>query len=375
MGFVDDIDRILPKRRPIGHHEVNVPIPGCHIVQELQQKLAEYCGVKHCVALSSGTAALHLALKTLGVRPGEEVLVPSLTYIASANGIRYCGAIPHFVDGHINICHFKLRSHLNHNTVRTPDRRVRLNWRTNRVISALMTVDLLGFPADNENFEKLAKDFDLVLVEDAAEALGSTLYGRKCGSFGNAGILSFNINKIVTGDGGGALLTNDEQIAAKAAHLSSVARIPHPWKVEADSLGYNYRMPSSCATLVLNQLCRLDKILASKLKLLEMYREALKDCDEAELLTSRESWQGEPNYWLITAILNHGIKLGDIMTKLHEKGIQARALFTPLHTLPMFKDCPRMDYMEFCEDLTTRAVCLPSGLGLVPDPFNRYGWA
>lgn len=364
MNFVEAVDRILPLNRPIGHHDQLYPHYNASLVKDLEHELADYCGVRQALGVSSGTAALHLGLLAAGIKPGEEVLVPSLTYAATANAVRYCGAIPHFIDGKINVNHFKLRVHLANNTTQTPDRRGRLNSKTNRVISALIVVDLLGFPADMPKLAQLAQEFDLTLIEDASQALGSTLGGQKCGSFGAFSVLSFNTNKIVTGNGGGALLTNDEWIAARSWHLANVGRVPHAWKVEHDAIGFNYRMVPYSAFKILEQLHKIDSILAAKKRIFEMYKVALEHCDEMELLEATEYWQGTPNYWLTTALLKDPNQHEAVMNDLTKRGIGARALFKPLHTQSIYDDCPRMLNMLYSESVAARAVCLPSGLGL-----------
>lgn len=366
MKLVDAIDQFLPKNRPISHHEPLVTFPPGAVIRDLELRLSKYCGVDQCVAVASGSAALHLALLAIGIKPGEEVLVPSLTFVATANAVRYVGAIPHFIDGALSINVRKLRKFLVDKTKSTGDRRGRLNLETNRVISALIVVDLLGFPAELEKLEDLAHEFNLKLVEDAAQALGSSLGARKCGSFGDAAIFSFNNNKIITGGGGGALLTNDAWVAAKAWSLATTARLPHQWKVAHAEHAFNYRMTSLSASLILDQLNKIDAILAYKRRLFDNYKGALFACKEIEFLEATEEWQGSPNYWLTSVKLNpvYADKFDKIMDELANRGIGARAIFTPLHLLPMFNGCPHDSNMLYCEDSAKRIICLPSGKGL-----------
>lgn len=228
-------------------------------------------------------------------------------------------------------------------------------------------VDLLGFPADMTRLSEIADEFGLILIEDAAQALGASLGNQACGSFGKAGILSFNNNKIVTGNGGGAVLTNDEWIAAKVSQLSTTARTEHPWRVEHELIGYNYRMGNVSAALASAQLAQLPFFLRAKKNLFSKYREALKDFDEVTLLKPTEEWHGEPNYWLISLVFKKPgactVERDALLTALHANGIQARTLFTPLHKLPMYENSPR-DKMQYAEDTFFRTVCLPSGVGL-----------
>lgn len=385
--IVNALDKALPSKRPLGHHDpyINAKelknvtealsrgITSGYFKAELEGKLAEVCGVRHAVAVSSGTAALHLALLALGVQPGDEVIVPSMTFVACANAIKYCGAIPHFIDGALTVGPTKLRTYLESKTVENPDGnrdlmyRSRLNPKTNRVISAAIIVDLLGFPADWPRLSSVASEFGLAIIEDAAQALGSMVGDRPCGSFGNAATLSFNNNKIVTGNGGGAILTNDEWIWAKASHLSQVARVPHPWKVEHDSLGFNYRISEMSAAMICAQLDQLPEFIKAKIQIREMYEKALSGMDNVTVLKATKEWHWTPNYWLtaIAPTFKGEYDFEAIMKGLHDRGILARAMFTPLHKLPHLTDCPRdmLGYAEYTAK--DRMICLPSGVGLV----------
>lgn len=375
--IVRAIEGVLPERRPIRHHEPHIydkelqyvnealydGVAGDNWVKRLEAELACVCGTTQAIVTSSGTAALHVVLLASGIQPNEEVLVPALTFAGTAHAVSYCGATPNFVDGSLCINPYKLRRYLERTTCANPNRRGRLNCKTGRVISALIVVDLLGFPADWVRLSALADEFGLILIEDAAQALGASLGNQPCGSFGKAAILSFNNNKIVTGNGGGAVLTNDEWIAAKCHQLSTTARTGHPWKVEHDALGYNYRMGNLNASLACAQLERLQQFVSAKKALFSRYDEALQGL--APLLKANESWHGSPNYWLITLMLKpeHRNLRDDILNQLHEKGIHARALFTPLHQLPHYAKCPQ-DTLHYAEDTFSRAICLPSGVAL-----------
>ncbi len=375
--IVDAIASALPPDRPITHHApytgpkeaarlahcVLDHLAGDAEVKRLEAALASRCEVTNVIGLTSGTAALHLALLATGVKAGEEVLVPSLTFVATANAVVYCGAVPHFVDGAITVNPHKLRIHLENKTKPNPEGRGRLNIATGRVISALIVVDLFGFTANWPRLEQLASTFGLILIEDAAQALGAVNGNRPCGSFGQAAILSFNTNKIVTGNGGGALLTNDEWVAAKVWQLATTAKVPHPWRMEHDAVAYNYRMQNLCATLAFAQLEQLDSFLSSKQVLKDKYTKALAHCEGVELL-SEFPRQGECNNWLIIMRVKDSQQRDEILEGLHAQGIQARAVFTPLHALPMFADCPRDANLMAAEDTASRAICLPSGVGL-----------
>ncbi len=375
------IASVLPPRRPIHHHEPHIwdqeltnvnealydGIANDKWVQKLEEELARVCGTTQAIAVSSGTAALHITLLAAGIQPNEEVLVPSLTFAGTANAVSYCGAQPHFVDGSLGVNAYKLRRYLERATCANPSKRGRLNCQTGCVISALIVVDLLGFPADWPKLSEVADEFGLILIEDAAQALGASLGNQHCGSFGKAAIFSFNNNKIVTGNGGGAVLTNDEWLAAKAHQLATTARTNHPWRVEHDAIGYNYRMGALNGALACAQLERLPVFLAAKKALLARYEEALASFDDVALLKPTEPWHGEPNNWLISLVLKRpGDRTADreaLLKELNDQGIYARSLYTPLHQLPHYADCPRDD-LRSAENTFSRIVCLPSGFAL-----------
>lgn len=368
--LVDAIDRCLASaKRPIGHHDpcigaaeqgyIHAALSNLNndITQsKLGTELAKYCGVTMAVPVSTGTAALQLALMACGVKHGEEVIVPSLTFAATAAAVVHAGAVPHFVDGGTSINAYKLRRHLESITGKSHSKRGRLNVKTGRVISAIVFVDLLGFPADVEQLTAVAREFGMVLIEDAAEALGASVNGKRCGSFGDAAILSFNNNKIVTGGGGGAILTNDEWVAAQAYNLANTCRVQHPYLIEHSGVGFNFRMPTLNAALILAQLEKIDQFLDAKKALHERYVKAV-----GSMLTVNNR-PGEPNYWLNVMLTN---KRDLILEKLREKGreIYARALFTPLHKLECYKHYPRQPNLMQAEELFNKAICLPSGKG------------
>lgn len=373
-SIVKAIEGVLPRRRPIGHHDPYIGYPEHEYLDKwrrtigpggsptfwqdrLADELKKTCGVPYVVPTNSGTSALHLALLALKVQPNEEVLVPSLTFVGSVNPIRYVGAVPNFIDCSLVMSGQHVREYLEKHTKEIPHKKGRLNSATNRVISAIVVVDLLGFPADLKELEIVAEEFGLHLIEDAAQALGSKLENRACGSYGNAAILSFNNNKIVTGYCGGALLTGNKVLADKARHLSNTARIKHPWEVEHTDTGYNYRMSSVTAALVCAQLERLDEFMGAKQFLRSMYEDALSACPTLMLAPSANG-----NNWLISIIVDPSIR-ELLFHKLYEKGIHARALFMPLHR--QFSYCPHQNGMKMTEYWFERVVCLPSGVGLV----------
>lgn len=382
--IVKVIKDLLPNRRPIEHHEpfirkdlaastishtIDEGITGYHYVDKFADCIREITKAEQVILTSSGTSALEIALRALDIKPNEEVLVPSSTFVATANTVSNIGAVPHFIDGTPTLRAFKLRQYLAKNTVPVENGRMYLtdHYRdesNRRKISALIVVHLFGLPADMEGLCKVAKEFNLKIIEDAAQAFGSTINGKHCGTFGDIGIYSFNNNKIVTTNGGGAIITNDPWLASRSYQLSTTSRIPHKWFIDHDAIAYNYRMGNINAALGYSQLVDhkgkdiFQETLASKRALAMRYRHKLKDLVQFVEPTI----ESEPNYWLNTILVDNRDAL---LTFLHSEGIRARAVFTPLHRLPMYKDHPRSDsIMNSSDNLFNRGVCLPSGYNL-----------
>ncbi len=370
---VKTIASVLPKRRPIGHHDAsNNEVERKHIeaflkegitsnsyTERFQDELRKLTGAEQAIVVSNGTSALHLALMAAGVKPGDEVLVPSLTYAATANAVVHAGAIPNFIDGTLCLNPYKLSCYLERETAPIEEERGRLNIKTLRPVTALIMVHMLGMPCYYTEIRQIADRYGLILIEDAAEAVGTTSNNVACGNMGDVSILSFNHNKIVTTGGGGAILSNDPFIIATAYRLAHQGRIPHPWTVEHDTLGWNYAMPPICAALGIAQLEKLPDILQKKRSLNTKYRDALADVNGLEVVVPLEG----SNCWLNTVYVDHAEDRDLLLKGLHDEGIHARALFTPLHTLPFYKDNPR-DSMGYTENTVSRAVCLPSGVDL-----------
>lgn len=342
---------------------------GYEYVRQFEDRLSEITGAPYVIAMASGTAALHIALMAAGVKAGDEVLVPALTFVATANAVSYIGAVPNFVDGTIGINAYKLRRYLERETRRSDDGSGRVNRRTERRIAAIVPVHLLGVPADIAGISAVAEEFGLIVVEDAAEALGSSAGNRHCGTFGSAGVISFNNNKMVTTNGGGALLASEEWLTAKAWQLSTTARLAHPWKMDHDAIAWNYRMANLNAALGLAQLERFDDLLKRKNALAGRYRRAFDGVGGVEHVGAdracRTGVACTSNYWLNAILLGgeHAHRRDEVLGAMHAEGIKARAIFTPLHQLPMYRDCPR-DNLGYAEDSARRMICLPSGFDL-----------
>jgi perosamine synthetase len=329
-------------------------------VQQFEKMLAMYTGAKRAVAVVNGTSALHIGLKLVGVKCGDEVLVPALTFVATANAVTYCEAIPHFVDceiGNLGMNAAKLESYLDETAELKEDGC--FNRTTGRRIKAAVPMHTFGHPVDMDPLIVLCDRWKIEVVEDAAEGLGSFYKGRHTGTMGRVGILSFNGNKIVTTGGGGALLFRDEDLANLARHITTTARCPHPWKYFHDQQGYNYRMPNLNAALGCAQLEHLPEFLDAKRRLTRRYIEAFKEVSGLRVLT--EPLFAKSNYWLNALILNEEYveERDAILEATHLRGIMTRPVWELMSDLPMFEACPRMD-LSIVANLSRRIINIPS---------------
>lgn len=315
-------------------------------VDEFEKRLAEFTGVKRAIAVVNGTAALHIALKVAGVQPNDEVLIPSLTFVATGNAVTYCGAIPHFVDVSrttLGLDPFKLEDYLNDITEFKNNQCVNKN--TGRIIRAVVPMHTFGHPVDLDPLLDMCERYNIVVVEDAAESLGSYYKGIHTGNFGKVSAMSFNGNKIITTGGGGAILTNDEKLADYAKHLTTTAKIPHRWKYEHDEIGYNYRMPNINAALGCAQMEKLGDLIKSKRELVLKYKQITQNIDGVDLFS--EPRFAKSNYWLQTLIIdNNRHNLDFVLQILNDHGVMARPMWNPLHQLTPFKNFPRTDLAE-----------------------------
>lgn len=334
-------------------------------VDRFEADLAAYTGAKHAVAVVNGTAALHIALKLAGVKAEDEVLIPALTFVATANAVTYCGAVPHFVDSEartLGMDAAKLREYLTRQTEQRAGQCV--NRVTGRVIRALVPMHTFGHPVNLDGLLAVAHNFKLALVEDAAESLGSFYHGRHTGTFGVMGTLSFNGNKTITTGGGGAILTNDIELARHAKNLTTTAKLPHAWEYRHDEIGYNYRMPNLNAALGCAQLEQMPKMLAAKRGLFQRYKAAFAPVAWVKLVAEPEQCQS--NYWLQTILLDdeHANQRDLILEATNKSGFMTRPAWILMHELTPFKDCPRMD-LAVAQSLAQRMINIPSSSGLV----------
>jgi perosamine synthetase len=333
-------------------------------VGRFEDDLANFTGAKHVVAVINGTEALHVALLLAGVEEGDEVLIPSLTFVGTANAVKYCGAIPHFVDSNENTLGLDpeaLRDWIKATTeVRSG---ICFNRTTGRRISTMIPVHIFGHPCDLEGLINVGNDFGIKIVEDAAESLGSTFHGRHTGTYGILGALSFNGNKIITTGGGGAILTDDIDLARHAKHLTTTAKIQHTWEYIHDEVGFNYRMPSINASLGCAQLEQLPDLLDSKRRLFKRYCESFKNVGQVKLVEEPEGCRS--NYWLQAIILDEPVaKLRDnILKATNNAGQMTRPVWNLIHTLTPYHECPRAP-LPVAESIARRIINLPSSAGL-----------
>jgi perosamine synthetase len=333
-------------------------------VDRFEADLRAYTGAKHAVAVVNGTAALHMSLLLTGVRRGDEVLVPALTFAATANAVAYCGAIPHFIDSEersLGMDPHALRSYLQ--DITEIDRQRCINRVTGRVIHAVVPMHAFGHPVDIAALLSVARDFHLIVIEDAAESLGSTVHGRHTGTFGLMGILSFNGNKVVTTGGGGAILTNDSDLARRAKHLSTTAKVPHRWEYFHDEIGYNYRLPNINAALGCAQLEQLPSLLQAKRRLADRYLAVFGTVPHVRILTEPPGCRS--NYWLQTLLLDEWAadQRDEILAATNEAGFMTRPTWALMHRLPHYRDCPRMS-LAVAESLSRRVINLPSNVAV-----------
>jgi perosamine synthetase len=344
-------------------------------VGRFERAVAEYAGAPHAVAAVNGTAALHAALLAVGVQPGDEVLVSDLTFIAPVNAVRYCGAHPVLVDAARSSWQMDPAA-LGEFLAGRCDRRDGACYDrvSGRRVRAVVPVHILGLACAMDRIMALAREHHLRVVEDAAEAMGVRHQGRHAGTFGDAGVFSFNGNKVITSGGGGMIVTADERLAARARYLTTQAREESLEYVHQE-VGYNYRLTGLQAALGLAQLEQLDGLLEKKRRIGRWYAEALRALRGVELMPLPEGV--EPTFWLYTMLLPSGAgpdERNTVLALLHAEGIMARPLWRPAHAQPPYEGCRRAG-AGAAEDIYARAISLPSGAGLGAEDVARVAEA
>lgn len=326
-------------------------------VDRFEQEMAKYTGAKYAVATVNGTAALHIALKLVGVNQGDEVITQPLSFIATCNAISYCGARPVFVDvdrDTLGMSPGSLRTFLASSTTRTSAGC--FNKTTGRRISAVVPMHTFGLPCRIDQIAAICAEFGIPLIEDAAESLGSYYQGKHTGTFGKLGAFSFNGNKTITTGGGGMITTDDETLAKHAKHITTTAKQPHPYEFIHDEIGYNYRLPNINAALGCAQMESLPRLLASKRSIASAYAEFFA---ASNITFIKETAQANSNYWLNALILEDKQARDAFLKDLNEAGVMTRPLWRLMNELPMFGDCQSTD-LSNAKWLEERVVNIPS---------------
>ncbi|MDP4132464.1 MAG: DegT/DnrJ/EryC1/StrS family aminotransferase [Bacillota bacterium] len=329
-------------------------------VNEFEREMASYIGIGHAAALSAGTAALHMGLKAAGVKQGDIVFCSALTFSASANPIMYEKATPIFIDSE-------------YETWNMSPKALRKAFNKYPNVKAVVVVDLYGQSADWDEILDICGEHNVQVIEDAAEALGSTYKGKKCGSFGKYGILSFNGNKIITTSGGGMLLSDDEERIQKVRFWSTQSR-EKARHYQHEELGYNYRMSNIVAGIGRGQMFVLDDRVAKKREIFEKYKKAFEDIDDIEMMPRFE--KGESNCWLSCMTIKQNSKVSplDIMIALENSDIESRPIWKPMNLQPYYKKydfITESTQISVAEDIFNRGVCLPSDTKITEEDQQR----
>ena len=329
-------------------------------VDRFERDLAALCGANYAAVMVNGTCAIHAALETLGIGEGDEVLIPSLTFVATANAVMHTNATPHFVEVEqtsLGIDPIALQHYLHR--IATKQNGTPINKETGRTLRALMPVHVFGHPCQIAALQQIANEWHLDFIEDATEALGSTIGSKPVGSLHTA-IFSFNGNKIITTGGGGAVVTNDEAFYRRLKHLTTTAKQPHAWAFRHDEVAYNYRMPNLNAALGCAQLEQLPQMLAAKRALAARYLQVFARLPDVKILP--EPVGTTSNYWLVTALCDDK-NIENTLQQLHDAKLLCRPIWQPLHSLPMYTHHPRSD-LSLTDTLARKLINLPSSVRL-----------
>ena len=333
-------------------------------VDRFENEMASFVGCQRAVATMNGTAALHIALKLVGVRPGDLVLTQPLTFVATCNAIAYCGAEPVFVDVDrhtLGMSPASLDDWLAANAS-IDDAGNCVDKADGRAIRACLPMHTFGHPADIDGLVDVCARWSIALVEDAAESLGSYYKGRHTGTFGALGTLSFNGNKVITTGGGGMIVTNDGELGRRAKHMTTTSKVPHAYEYNHDEVGYNYRMPNLNAAMGCAQLEQLDGFLARKRQLADAYRRFL---DGSDLIFVTEPEGCRSNYWLNGVVCRDLDHRDQLLTETNARGVMTRPIWMLMSNLSMYARC-RHGPLDTAQWLEARIVNLPSSVAPVP---------
>ncbi len=307
-------------------------------VDKFEEEFAKRVGSKYAVATVNGTSALHISLILSDVTKDDEVITQPLTFIATCNAIKYIGAEPIFVDVDLDTMGLSpqsLKEFLKANCEIVDNRCI--NKTTQKIIKACVPMHTFGHPCKIDEIQEICDAYNIALVEDAAESLGSSYKGKHTGTFGRLGAFSFNGNKIITSGGGGVIVTDSEELAKKAKHLTTTAKVPHKWEYVHDTIAFNYRMPNLNAALLVAQLEQLKGFLKSKRDLALNYKEFFEDSDEIDFI--KEPKDSQSNYWLQAVLVKDIVKRNEFLEYTNTNGIMTRPIWKLMNELEMFKDC------------------------------------
>ena len=329
-------------------------------VDEFEKRICEYTGAKHAVAVTNGTSALHLSLVLAGVEKGDEVLTQALTFVATANAISYQHADPVFIDSakdNLGMCPEDLKNFLENNCEKKQDG-FTYNKKTGKRIKACLPMHTFGHAVDIDKIQEICFSHNIFLIEDAAEALGSYSKDRHLGTIAELGVLSFNGNKVITCGGGGVILIKDAEVAKRAKHLSTTAKIPHQWEFDHSEIAFNYRLPNLNAALACAQLEKLDSFLENKRETAQKYKKYFQ----------KESWEfvDEPlgcksNFWLNAFMVNDLSERNEVLEKMNASGVMTRPLWKLMSDLVPFRDCQKTN-LKNAQMYYERVVNIPSSV-------------
>lgn len=329
-------------------------------VTKFEEMTAQYTGAKYAVAVVNGTAALQMALQLVGVKPEDEVITQPLTFVATANAISHCGAVPVFVDvdkDTMGMSPEKLNEWLSKNTKYDSATKGMINRLTNRAITAIVPMHTFGFPCRIDEIVEIACQYKIPVVEDSAESLGSFYLGKHTGTFGEIGIFSYNGNKIITTGGGGMLITNIELLAQRARHITTTAKIPHEWEYIHDQIAYNFRLTNINAAVGVAQMEHIEEILKNKRITASAYLDYFQD---KEIFCMKEQSKAIANYWLNCIIMNKRVDRDQFLKETNLSKVQTRPVWMLISGLKMYAECQHGN-LDNAKWLEGRIVNIPSG--------------
>lgn len=375
--FINFVQKTYQTKEVISLHEpkfignekifLNSCIDSTHVssignfVVKIEKKIADFVGSSYAVATTNGTSALHISLILAEVKQDDEVITQSINFVASCNAISYCGAKPIFIDvdkDTMGLSPLALKSFLEKNVI--IKNKTSINKKTGRIVRACVPMHSFGHSCKIDKIKEICEQYNIFLIEDAAESLGSTYKNKHTGTYGKLGVLSFNGNKIITAGGGGCIITDDENLAKKAKHLTTTAKVQHKWDFNHDMIGFNYRMPNLNAALLAAQLEKLNEFILNKRNLAKKYEDFFKNTDYDFF---KEPKYSRSNYWLNSIILKNKIQRDEFLEESNTNGIMTRPIWILMSKLPMFKNA-QCDDLNNSKWLAERVVNIPSSVTL-----------